>query len=460
MFPGNESSKRAASLPQAASQTKTQPPFNRLIQLDVLRGIAILLVVACHFSLDNELRSKGALQTLEGTLARFGVSGVDLFFVLSGFLVGGLLFNEIRTRGTLDVQRFLVRRAFKIWPLYYVYVLFSIARWAKIKHSFSDSLHGWWPNLLHIQNYFPAVPRFHTWSLAVEEHFYLALPLVLGLALARRHRETGTDAESRMPHDSTPSASARASAPVAIPALPVLAFAVIAFCTVSRWIVIARMPTDAVAARQAYDWMYTATHLRIDSLFFGVLLAYWHHFEPQRLRFASRHAGALFAVGVLLVAPLLFQKLTTAGFIAAIGYNLRYLGYGAIMLALIYTAPSRQGGLLARFLDSSVARALAFIGLFSYPIYLWHQYMATYVVRALVRHGVLANLPAEPRWLILFALDVALAILSGMFWAKSLERPSLALRDRLFARLSPAPMEPANAAAQNAAHEPRTAAPA
>jgi peptidoglycan/LPS O-acetylase OafA/YrhL len=94
----------------------------RLIQLDVLRGVAILMVLACHFSTRTKLPGAGALQIVHTTFMRLDAPGVDLFFVLSGFLVGGLLFGEIRARGSLDVKRFLIRRAFKIWPLYYLYV--------------------------------------------------------------------------------------------------------------------------------------------------------------------------------------------------------------------------------------------------------------------------------------------------------------------------------------------------
>lgn len=91
----------------------------RLIQLDVLRGLAILLVLGDHYatSVDESRLGAGHLQPLNAAMERFGWSGVDLFFVLSGFLVGGLLFSELKRNVRLDVRRFLVRRAFKIWPL-------------------------------------------------------------------------------------------------------------------------------------------------------------------------------------------------------------------------------------------------------------------------------------------------------------------------------------------------------
>ena len=78
----------------------------RLRQLDILRGVAVLLVIGHHVILQPE--ESGMFQPLVNVLIRFGWSGVDLFFVLSGFLVGGLLFSELRSRSVLDVRRFVV----------------------------------------------------------------------------------------------------------------------------------------------------------------------------------------------------------------------------------------------------------------------------------------------------------------------------------------------------------------
>ena len=405
----------------------------RLIQLDVLRGIAILMVVACHFPLVSEIGNAGKLHHLGTVLVRFGWSGVDMFFVLSGFLVGGLLFNEIRARGTLDIKRFLVRRAFKIWPLYYTLIAYWFVRRLTSGHSFAEVVDMYWPNLFHIQNYFIDKPSAHTWTLAVEEHFYLALPLVLGLALWQWRRKKS--ASPPVP-------------PNSIPALPILAFSVLALCTLGRIYVCAIRPAgeNEQANTAFYNWVYSVSHLRFDSLFFGVLLAYWHHFDPERLRFAARHAGALLLVGLILISPMIWIRRLGSPFVTVVGFNLLYLGYGAMLLAFIYSTPSRTGGVIGRFLCGSVARSLAFIGLFSYPIYLWHLDMGTYVVRALIRRGFLESAPVEVRWLACLALNFVFAILAGIFWSKVLEKPSLVLRDRFFPRLSPGALEPSKAA--------------
>jgi peptidoglycan/LPS O-acetylase OafA/YrhL len=92
----------------------------RLVQLDVLRAVAVLLVFGRHAVIQPP--DAGLLKNFAGVWYRLGWTGVDLFFVLSGFLIGGLLFKELRTRSQLDVGRFLIRRGLKLWPAYYVYV--------------------------------------------------------------------------------------------------------------------------------------------------------------------------------------------------------------------------------------------------------------------------------------------------------------------------------------------------
>src|ERR1700730_9432597 len=94
----------------------------RVMQLDFVRGIAILLVMEFHFltvPIQNPLA-----RAFEFFFKRIGWMGVDLFFVLSGFLVGGLLIQELLKARSIRIRRFLFRRMFKIWPAYYFYILF------------------------------------------------------------------------------------------------------------------------------------------------------------------------------------------------------------------------------------------------------------------------------------------------------------------------------------------------
>ena len=126
--------------------------------LDVLRGIAILLVLGRHFNYFPLWRQAGWI-------------GVDLFFVLSGFLISGLLFQEYKNTGKLDVRRFILRRGLKIWPSYYLLILATMLFYVFIarasEHPFPK--HEVAVSALFIRNYFGADGfnfLAHTWSLA------------------------------------------------------------------------------------------------------------------------------------------------------------------------------------------------------------------------------------------------------------------------------------------------------
>jgi peptidoglycan/LPS O-acetylase OafA/YrhL len=161
----------------------------RMISLDVLRGIAIVMVLVVHAPWPNWL-----LHGYCGRLIQIGSHGVDLFFVLSGYLISRLLFAELSRTGSIRVVRFWLRRGFKIWPSYYVAYLSAAgiqALWAvSYSRAFSFSDLCAWPNWVFVQNYIhPEARWFASWSLAIEEHFYTVVPIVL--LLLNRSRTLG-----------------------------------------------------------------------------------------------------------------------------------------------------------------------------------------------------------------------------------------------------------------------------
>src|SRR5438034_2045551 len=143
----------------------------RVRQLDVLRAIAVLLVLGHHMD-PPDPGVVTSLRVVVDTWHRAGGVGVDLFFVLSGFLISGLLFSEYKRSGRIDFLRFFIRRGFKIYPAYYFF-LFLLA-FLRGRPTLAD--------LIFMQSYWP-YSWGHTWSLSVEEHFYIALPLVLMLSM-------------------------------------------------------------------------------------------------------------------------------------------------------------------------------------------------------------------------------------------------------------------------------------
>jgi peptidoglycan/LPS O-acetylase OafA/YrhL len=382
--------------------------MRRLPQLDLLRGIAILLVLGFHPV--AKLDESGWWWPLAYLWGYAGWTGVNLFFVLSGFLVGGLLLADLRDTGRLNPGRFMVRRMFKIWPSYYVYLVFMFAIVVRIGLDSRVLL----PNFFHVQNYLQVplgspgdaspghgmswwapVPRGtigkiapHTWSLAVEEHFYLLLPLVFCMVRSPR-------------------------------VLTLLLVSCLAGCAVSRGFGQVAFPTEP-------------THHNLDSLAFGVCLAYLFHFRAGAFcRLASRPALFL-PSGAMLVAIGSIYATERSPSAAAIVPILLYLGYGMILVAMMVLPVDR--GTSGRFFRSMPARVVAFVGIYSYSIYLWHIDVAYRLVTLLARAGVLALERPSLRWAVLMSTYVLLAAGVGVLAGRCIEFPALALRDRLFPR--------------------------
>ena len=357
-----------------------------MARLDVLRAVAILLVIGNHVALPA-----GAANSAAGNVMRswFGAGwmGVDLFFVLSGFLVSGLLFQEFESRGRVKFGRFLIRRGFKIYPAFYVF----LAVCAYPNYIVSHAAFGWTAVIceaLFVQNYGPAVFN-HTWSLAVEEHFYLLLVLLF-LILLRRNRTRPFQAMD-----------------VLALTLPVIVLAV-------RLVVAWQWPFDLKMA------LFT-THARIDALFFGVTLAYLCRFHPNRLAWSGTTWGRVaIAIGATaaFVPALLFDR--SVWFMHTIYPTLSYLAFGGVLLlALPAGAPSSPPG--------KIASVLAFIGTYSYSIYLWHAPMINW---GAILFGKVFNTPM-PFAVYLVHCFVS-TIIIGIVMAKAIEVPFLKVRDRLF----------------------------
>jgi len=354
-----------------------QQPRGRLAALDLLRALAVLLVMLRHvLPEDGDVSGWSVLAPVARALGRGGWVGVDLFFVLSGFLVSGLLFAEFRERGSVRIGRFLVRRGFKIYPGFWALLAFAIAQ----------QLHSGgirWPTIasegLFIQNYGPAY-FWHTWSLAVEEHFYLLCALLLfGLVKLRN--------ASKDPFR----------------ALPWISVGVAGTCLAARIV-------TSIAAPYAHKTHLFPTHLRLDGLMLGVVLGYFYHFERPRLeRLVRGQRAALWAIGAAALLPAFLWPLPNR-WIHTVGLSLFSCGSGLMLLAAV-TGPAPRGRL---------AGTIATIGSYSYSIYLWHLPLLFRLRRYLPN--------ATPAMVLLY---LAITIVAGVAMARLVELPFLRLRERL-----------------------------
>lgn len=147
----------------------------RNTSLDCLRAFAIITVVNCHVA--SSFAPDGRMGWLQ-----VGGHGVDLFFALSGWLIGKHLMQEIQRTGSVDLKRFWLRRWLRTLPAYYAVLLFTFA-WQFVSHRTLPD----WRYLVFMQNYETPMPYFGvSWSLCVEEHFYLLVAPLSWLIVKRR----------------------------------------------------------------------------------------------------------------------------------------------------------------------------------------------------------------------------------------------------------------------------------
>lgn len=386
-----------------------------MFALDVLRGVAVLLVLAFHAGNPDLFPEETVSWFQRATSVCW--AGVDLFFVLSGFLISGLLFKEIDETGTLRLRRFWLRRGMKIWPSYFATYGFMLVVVClnHLRVGAHDKLRSelFWaiPNIVFVQNYLPEHRWPNSWSIAVEEHFYLALPLVL-FALVAAHRARG-----------------KKEAPFRFSGLFAMGAVFCALVLGLRLIDASRPVPNA----------YNPTHLRADSLCFGVMLGYLY-----RYRRAVFDRVARFWPLAVVVAPLALLSSFSLGmpwpgyppapgepphsgnYVSAftIGFTILYLGLGSLV---IIAGAYPQAGLRAPAVVRVPLRGIAFVGVYSYTIYLAQ-----------------AILPKMPGWFafarvfrrfwdslwvdrILFFL---VSLVLGVVISHVIERPMLELRDR------------------------------
>lgn len=360
---------------------------NRTIELDFLRGIAIIAVMGYHFH--TVATGFRVIPIIQYPFTHFGREGVNLFFTLSGFLVGGLLLRQYASTGVIDARRFIVRRIFKIWPAYYVLIAFHMVAGRHPLSTFAVQ------NLTHLQNYL-GTSISQTWSLAVEEHFYLLLPALL-LLFARW--------------------KLRANAILAM--LGLICLAVL----IGRSIVVANGGLDAA---------FFQTQYRIDSLLAGVMLAAVYWMKPELYRRLAQKKGMLLAIVGFLVAWLAFATRHDS-LDESIGYTIQSAGYVALIVLML-----EHTGAMARMW---LFRAIAWVGVYSYGIYLWHS-IAFAPADILIAKTSALGLPALVIWALALAFQIAIAISAGYITTRLVEFPFLLLRNALFPAQGVASAEP------------------
>jgi len=372
--------------------------------LDGLRGIAVLLVIVDHicasiageFGVDNKFIK----------LAHFGWSGVDLFFVLSGFLITGILFDA--KPGPNYFKNFYARRALRIFPLYYlVLVLFLVLTPVLTTLHLNARENPAWL-FVYGTNFVMAATGDrafgtldHFWSLAVEEHFYLVWPAIV--FFFRR----------------------RTVMAIAVGAMA-LAFA-------ARVAALDFAPAHYLA-------VYVATPMRMDSLAAGAFIALAAR-GPGGIGALVKPAFAIGGVALVLFTGLAIARDTPNALdpgLSTFGYSILWALYGSVLVLSLKWQP------LNTVMNTPVLR---WFGKYSYGMYVWHPIVFLIVMHAdFVRalRGPATPLTATVTVVVAVVLMLAVTLASWHLW----EKQFLKLKARFPERAPPLPDYAPEAASQ------------
>ncbi len=362
--------------PKDAIVDLTNPPASNVVSLDILRAFAIFLVFCAHFVSDSAAIPK--FRTLPP--AYLGWSGVDLFFVLSGYLIGAQIWKELKSTDSINIPLFLLRRGMRIWPLYFC-VLLWIAFQDLRNNSTGAPLCA---DATFLSNYF-----HHQvgggWSLSTEEQFYIIFPLVILLF-------------------------GRFLKPISLLFLPILALVAL---PVIRYQVLSQMHN--VLSEADRQRMYMNIHTHADGLAFGVLIAWFVVFRPAAFGTQTRR---------ILVA---LASISAGGFFylaskEVFNYTALAFTFGGLTIFAIGFTPSWP---------KSWSTFFFVLSRLSYGVYLIHFGLLPLMLRAFpfVR-GTSNFLVFSSVFVVCFALCLGFAALTFTF----IERPGLELRQRLLRR--------------------------
>jgi peptidoglycan/LPS O-acetylase OafA/YrhL len=369
----------------------------RIHGLDTLRALAIGLVVLHHYVL---FVSRG---DTFGWVGEIGWVGVDLFFALSGYLIGNQIFAAMRSPQGFSLAHFYGRRLLRTLPNYY----FVLALYF-LSPAFRDhlALPPLWEFLTFTQNINlkPGTAFSHAWSLCIEEQFYLLLP-ACALAIAALR------------------GSSRTSLRWAWGAI-ILTFA--AGMAVRGVVWTELVDGSARPLNHYYRYIYYSTFCRFDELVAGVALALLKNYHAGLWRRLTAHGNLALGFGVAVTA-IAFALLLSNHYSFAMtvfGYPMLALGFSLLILAALGERS------LLRSVRIPGAQQLA---LCSYALYLTHKQVC------ILAAGPLAARGHGPDSLVAIGVSLALSLLSGWLLYRLVETPFMALRERYLPTSSRAP---------------------
>jgi peptidoglycan/LPS O-acetylase OafA/YrhL len=343
--------------------------LERNSQLDLLRALAIAMVVGYHLIQTSPVRPPAQIR-----FWRVGQYGVDLFFVLSGWLIGSLYWKERARFGDVELLRFWLRRWIRTVP---PYLGALVVTWLAVSFDRGEPFN--WSYLFFLQNYHPRLEFFSvSWSLCIEEHFYLFLPLLLVLG-----------ARSRW-------------------SVAILFSTLIIAAPVCRW---GESPGGMFPQ---FGYAQTATHLRMEGLLLGFWAAYLANILPGRWPSVRKASLWVATASTVMLAALAFLPRV---WMYRLGLTILAIGFCAVLVFLT----GRPAG---AWVGSRIIKAIA---LSSYSVYLTHALVLRFARRSI------EAIPALP-WPLYFPLALGMVTVMGAIFYLCIERVSIQFRDRWIPR--------------------------
>ena len=364
---------------------KTEHTF---IGLDHLRALAISLVFLYHYTIFQHP------DWMNNPFIHFGWCGVDLFFVLSGFLISNQLMAAWQSQNQIPFREFYIKRIFRIFPPYFFVLLIYIFFPAFHER---ETLAPLWKMFTFTQNYGQDIRRYgtfsHAWSLCVEEQFYLLLPLILSWVLSSRlKKKSGW----------------------IIPAIFLLTM-ILRWAT---WVVFLKPAIDSDNfGMEWYKLIYYPTYTRLDGLMAGVGIAVLYRFRKSLPETINRYANWMVITGCIFFVLCLFLCMDQQSAGATVfGFSLIGITFGFLVLAAIL-----PGSLLYRT-KSVITKNLATL---SYSLYLSHKGIIHLTQKWLGGLG----LRGESNWMFLFC--ILTCIIGALLMRILIENPFFRMRNKL-----------------------------
>ena len=365
--------------------TKHSERFNGL---DHLRALAIILVLLYHY------RAFKHPVWIE-TVGKFGWTGVDLFFVLSGFLISGQLFKEMKNIGTIHVKTFYIKRFFRIFPPYF-FTLFLYFTFPFFRER--EALPPLWKFVTFTQNYGLDVINqgtfSHAWSLCIEEQFYLILPLLLLVMMPTKLFKY----------------------------FVILIILILSFSLTMRLIIW----SDSVGGidnsslefwRLWYMKIYYPTHTRLDGLGIGVFTGYLMQYSERFKEIINRNGNRLFLMGIVLLGIAFWicnEQSSEAA--STFGFTWVAISYGFIVVSAVSESSFLSR---TRFYITSELAAL------SYAIYLSHKGII-HIVQNVFEYFGLENSDT-----VSFIVCLLACIIVGLLYRFIIEKPFVILKNKI-----------------------------